>query len=67
MACEVTYRVLFIVSQQKVNKSFIKLNEEIILRKMELKKRGENYMGNELADIQPAAFKANNPIALGSI
>jgi hypothetical protein len=34
---------------------------------MELKKRGENYMGNELADIQPAAFKANNPIALGSI
>ena len=29
-AYEVTYRVPFIVSQQRVNKSFIKLNDEII-------------------------------------
>ena len=49
---EVTYRVSFIVSQQKVNKTFIKLNGEIIQLKMELKKRNETYVKNKLADIE---------------
>ena len=43
-AYEVTYRVSFIVSQQRVNQSFIKLNEEIIQLKRELKIRSEDYM-----------------------
>jgi hypothetical protein len=56
-AYEVTYRVPFIVSQQKVNKSFIKLNDKITQLKMELKKRTETYMKNKLADIEPEAVE----------
>lgn len=51
-AYETTYRVPFIVSQQKVNKSFIKLNNEIIQLKIELKKRSEDYLKSKRADIE---------------
>jgi len=49
----VTYRVPFIVSQQRVNQSFIKLNEEIIQLKRELKLRSEDYMKKKYANIEP--------------
>jgi hypothetical protein len=52
-AYEVTYRVPFIVSQQRVNQSFIKLNEEIIQLKRELKIRREDYMKKKYANIEP--------------
>lgn len=43
---EVTYKVPFIVSQQKLNKNFIKLNEEIIELKSELYKRSIKRLKN---------------------
>lgn len=36
---EITYKVPFIVSQQKISKNFIRLNQEIIQLKSELRKR----------------------------
>ena len=50
---EVTYRVPFIVSQQRVNQNFIKLNEEIIQLKRELKIRSENYMMKKHDNVEP--------------
>lgn len=41
---ETTYRVPFVVSQQRINKSFIKLNNEIIQLKRELRKRSNDYL-----------------------
>jgi hypothetical protein len=54
---EVTYRVPFIVSQQRVNQSFIKLNEEIIQLKMELKIRSEDYMKKKYANNEPEGIE----------
>jgi len=41
---ETTYRVPFIISLQRINKNFIKMNNEIIQLKLELKKRNTDYM-----------------------
>ena len=41
---EVTYRIPFIVSQQKMNNSFIKLHKEIIQLTSELHKRSSEYL-----------------------
>jgi len=41
---EVTYRVPFIVSQQTLNKNFIKLHKEIIQLKSELHQRSRKYL-----------------------
>ena len=41
---EVTYRIPFIVSQQKMNSNFIKLHKEIIQLKSELHKRSLEYL-----------------------
>ena len=41
---EATYRIPFIVSQQKMNDSFIKLHKEIIQLKSELHKRTRSYL-----------------------
>ena len=46
-AYEVTYRIPFIVSQQKMNASFIKLHEEIIQLKSELHKRSYDYLSSK--------------------
>ena len=52
-AYEVTYRVPFIVSQQRVNKNFTKLNEEIIQLRRELKIRSEDYMKKKYDNVEP--------------
>ena len=52
-AYEVIYRVPFIVSQQRVNQNFVKLNEEIIQLKRELKIRSENYMKKKHDNVEP--------------
>jgi hypothetical protein len=44
---EITYRVPFIVSQQKINKNLIRLNNEIIQLKAELRERSKNYLVNK--------------------
>ena len=41
---ETTYRVPFIVSQQRINKKFIMMNNEIIQLKSELLKRSNDYL-----------------------
>ena len=41
---ETTYRVPFIVSQQRINKKFIMMNHEIIQLKSELLKRSNDYL-----------------------
>lgn len=56
---KVTYRIPFIVSQQKLNNNFIKLNEEIIQLKSELHKRSIEYLktknyGVESKDVDKA-------------
>ena len=43
----VTYRIPFIVFQQKLSNNFIKLNEEIIQLKSELHKRSIEYLKTE--------------------
>jgi len=48
---EVTYRIPFIVSQQKMNDSFIKLHREIIQLKSELHKRSFKRLESEKHDI----------------
>jgi len=52
---EVTYRVPFIVSQQKMNQSFIKLHEEIIQLKSELHKRSYEYLASKEHYVEPKA------------
>ncbi len=42
-----TYRIPFIVSQQKMNTSFIILHEEIIQLKSELHKRSYEYLASK--------------------
>ena len=49
---EVTYRIPFIVSQQKLNDNFIKLNDEIIQLKSELHKRSIEYLKNKNRDVE---------------
>ena len=49
---ERTYRIPFIVSQQKMNNSFIKLHKEIIQLKSELHKRSSEYLESEKHDIE---------------
>ena len=44
---EVTYRIPFIVSQQKMNDSFIKLHKEIIQLKSELHKRSSKCLASK--------------------
>lgn len=44
---ETTYRVPFIVSQQRLNKKFITMNNEIIQLKSELLERSRNYLLNK--------------------
>ena len=41
---ETTYRVPFIVSQQRINKKFIMMNNEIIQLRAELLKRSKDYL-----------------------
>ena len=41
---EITYRVPFIVSQQRINEKFIMMNNEIIQLKSELLRRSNNYL-----------------------
>lgn len=50
-AHEVTYRVPFIVSQQQLNSSFIKLNNEIILLKNELHERSIKRLKDKTSNI----------------
>jgi hypothetical protein len=52
---EVTYRIPFIVSQQKMNASFIKLHEEIIQLKSELHKRSYEYLASREHYVEPKA------------
>jgi hypothetical protein len=62
-AYEITYRVPFIVSQQKLNKNFIKLNEEIIQLKVELHKRSIEYLKTENHHVESKAVdKAVNHV-----
>lgn len=44
---ETTYRVPFIVSQQRLNKKFIMMNNEIIQLRSELLERSRNYLLNK--------------------
>ena len=46
-AYETTYRVPFIVSQQRLNKKFIMMNNEIIQLRAELLERSRNYLFNK--------------------
>jgi len=46
-AYETTYRVPFIVSQQRLNKKFIMRNNEIIQLRAELLERSRNYLLNK--------------------
>tara|TARA_B110000046_G_scaffold62583_1_gene70120 strand:- start:2523 stop:3350 length:828 start_codon:yes stop_codon:yes gene_type:complete len=46
-AYETTYRVPFIVSQQRLNKKFIMMNNEIIQLRAELLERSRNYLLNK--------------------
>ena len=57
---ETTYRVPFIVSQQKLNTSFIKLNNKIIQFKSELNKRSLNYMKTK--DLRVAPEQVENAV-----
>jgi hypothetical protein len=41
-----TYRVPFIVPQQRINKKFIMMNNEIIQLKAELRKRSNDYLND---------------------
>ena len=50
-AYEVTYRIPFIVSQQKMNESFIKLHSEIIQLRSELHKRSKKRLESEKHNI----------------
>ena len=50
---EVTYRVPFVVSQQKMNQGFIKLHEEIIQLKSELHKRSFEYLISKDHYVEP--------------
>lgn len=52
-AYDVTYRVPFIMSQQKINNNFIKLNNEIIQLKSELRDRSLSYIKSEDHNIEP--------------
>ena len=49
---EVTYRIPFIVSQQTLNKNFIKLHEEIIQLKSELHQRSRKYLISKEYDVE---------------
>ena len=49
---EVTYKIPFIVSQQKLSKNFIKLNEEIIELKSELHKRSVERLKKQSNNIE---------------
>jgi len=49
---EITYKVPFIVSQQKLNKNFINLNEEIIELKSELHKRSIQHLKNQNNNVE---------------
>ena len=49
---EVTYKVPFIISQQKLNKNFIKLNEEIIELKSKLHKRSVERLKKQSRSIE---------------
>ena len=49
---EVTYRIPFIVSQQKLNASFIKLHNEIIQLRAELHKRSLQLLESEKRNIE---------------
>ena len=58
---ETTYRVPFIVSQQRINKKFIMMNNEIIQLKTELRKRSKDYIENkrkETDDMQAESIEA---------
>ena len=44
---EITYRVTFVVSQQTMNRNFIKLNNRIIQLKSELRKRNRCDIENK--------------------
>ena len=59
---ETTYRVPFIVSQQRINKKFIMMNNEIIQLKSELLKRSNDYLKkreNETDHIQVEGIEAS--------
>jgi hypothetical protein len=49
---EITYKVLFIVSRQKLNKNLIKLNEKIIELKSELHKRSMERLKNQSNNVE---------------
>ena len=55
---ETTYRVPFIVSQQRINKKFIMMNNEIIQLKTELRKRSKALMN---PGINPNSFPTKIP------
>ena len=55
-AYEVTHRVPFIVSRQRLNKNSIKLNEEIIQLKVELHKRSIEYLKTENHNVESKAI-----------
>jgi hypothetical protein len=50
---EVTYRIPFIVSQQTLNKNFIKLHEEIIQLKSELHQRSRKHLISKDYNVEP--------------
>ena len=59
---ETTYRVPFIVSQQRINKKFIMMNNEIIQLKSELLKRSNDYLEkrkNETSHIPVESIEAS--------
>jgi len=59
---ETTYRVPFIVSQQRINKKFIMMNTEIIQLKSELLKRSNDYLEkrkNETSHVPVESIEAS--------
>ena len=59
---ETTYRVPFIVSQQRINKKFVMMNTEIIQLKSELLKRSNDYLEkrkNETSHVPVESIEAS--------
>ena len=53
---EVTYRIPFIISQQTLNKNFIKLHKEIIQLKSELHQRSHKYLVSKDYNVEAKAI-----------
>jgi len=64
---EVTYRIPFIVSQQKMSDSFVKLQREIIQLKSELHKRSKKRLESEKHNIEPEILDRSVNDVLSSV